>query len=383
MTCQFLENLTLRSLIAPVSEDEFRTRYWEKEPMIVHREDLFTLQDFDEALTRAPSYVKVADATTKKNKALNTGAAPDLEAILANMRDGSTLILDGLHRQDPKLARLCALFGPEFGHRFQTNLYLTPPHGKGFTPHWDNHDVFIIQVVGSKNWHIEKTRRVFPAKYDKIGEEGRELVGDTYSFTLKQGDLIYIPRGFVHAAECGSEPSLHITLGLGAIFLETLLYATIKTAIQRDERLRVALPLGFMNGNHEGVISRISEALREAADETLIGTVLDQFKDELVKTFPLDVSGQVVDFFQPPRFTLEDSVGPRRGIVYRTHPGEDSVRLNFGGRSIVFPGFFREALEFALKTSTFAIRDLPGELEDGERIVFIERLLQEGVVVRK
>jgi hypothetical protein len=216
-----------------------------------------------------------------------------------------------------------------------------------------------------------------------MGDEGRELRGDLHSFTLEQGDIIYIPRGFVHAAECGSEPSLHITLGVTAIVMEDLLNAAIKAALQRDERLRVALPLGFMRGGGGELVNRTMAVLRETADETFLSAVVDQFMDEMVKGFPIDVSGQVVDFFQPAPLMIGDIVGPRRGIVYQMHIGDDSVRLNFGTRSIVFLGIFREALEFALKTQAFAIRELPGDLEDEERIVFIERLIQEGLVVRK
>ena len=32
--------------------------------------------------------------------------------------------------------------------------------------------------------------------------------------TLKRGDVLYVPRGFVHAATCGEEPSLHATVAV-------------------------------------------------------------------------------------------------------------------------------------------------------------------------
>jgi hypothetical protein len=381
--------VTLASLIAPVTEEEFRARYWEQKPFVVHRGDpdyygdLFTLRDFDEAITRDPSYIKMANAAIQKNKSYKTAMTRGLEAALADMRDGGTLVLDQMHGKDLKLGLLCRSLGSELGHRFQTNLYLTPPNGKGFQPHWDNHDVFILQVMGSKKWQLEKERRVFPGREDSMGEDGRELRGDLISFTLHQGDLIYIPRGFVHAAECGSEPSLHITLGVTAIFFEQLLQAAIKAAIQRDERLRAVLPLRFMHADRRDVVSQVSAALREAADETFLNAVVDQFRDELVQSFPLDISGQVLSFIQPAPLTSEDIVGPRRGIVYQIHAGEDSVRVNFGSQSIVFPGFLRPSLDFALNTPSYAIRDVEGELEDDEKIVFIGRLVLEGLVVRK
>jgi hypothetical protein len=216
-----------------------------------------------------------------------------------------------------------------------------------------------------------------------MGDEGRELRGEVHSFTLKQGDLIYIPRGFVHAAECGNEPSLHITLGVTAIFFEDLLYAIIKAGKHHDEQLRSVLPLGFMRGVNTDVAKRAKAALLNLCNEKFLGEVVDQFRDELVKSFPLDVSGQVFDFFKPEPVSLTDNVGPRRGIVYQLHPTDDAVRLNFGARSIVFPGFFGASLDFALKTPRYTIGDIAGELEDEEKVVFVERLMQEGLVVRK
>jgi ribosomal protein L16 Arg81 hydroxylase len=219
MACNFLDNLSLASLVAPVPEEDFRARYWEQQPLVIHRQDsnyydnLFTLRDFDEAITRCPDYVKVANASTNKSASYKSVPTEGLEAVLKEMRDGGTMVLDQLHHREPKLGRLCRVLAAQLCHRFQTNLYLTPPNGKGFSPHWDNHDVFILQVIGSKSWKIEKLRRVFPARDDSMGEGGRELNGDLDSFVLEQGDLIYIPRGFVHAAECGADPSMHITLG--------------------------------------------------------------------------------------------------------------------------------------------------------------------------
>lgn len=108
-----------------------------------------------------------------------------------------------------------------------------------------------------------------------------------------------------------------------------------------------------------------------------------QYKDELVRTYPLDVSDQFVDFFRPRPLSIDDVVGARRAIVYQMHNDDDSVRLNYGARAIVFPSFFREGLEFALNHPAYRIREIPGELQDEERIAFTERLLEEGLVVRQ
>ena len=355
---------------------------------MVHRNDpnyygdLFTVEDFDEAITRAPGYIKMNDAM-KAGTTIKYATVQGLEAVLADMRDGGTLILEQLQRHEPKLGLLCRLLGQELGHGFETNLYLTPPRGKSSVPHWDNVDVFTLQVWGSKRWTLENERRIFPVRPDRMGDRGHAFRGETTSVTINQGDLIYIPRGFMHVAECGPEASLHISLGMVPVVLEEFLHAVIKAAVRADENLRVALPLGFIHRGGDRIVRRAIAALRQAADETFVSAVLDQFLDELVQISPIDISGQVARFFQPTPLTAEDVVGPRPGIVCRIHAGDDPVRLNVGTRTILFPGLFREALDFALNTPTFAIRDISGTLEDEEKIVFTERLIQEGILIRK
>ncbi|HET6182425.1 MAG TPA: cupin domain-containing protein [Acetobacteraceae bacterium] len=389
--CRFLDELSFASLIAPVSEEEFRARYWEQQPLVVQRNDpgyygdFFTVEDFDAAVMRLPRQVKINNATRKGAGGTTSREASTKgrEDILAELRAGGSLILEQLQRYDPKLGLFSRVLWQEVGHAFETNLYLTPPYGKSSVPHWDNTDVFILQVFGSKLWRIEKERRVFPVRPDKMGDEPREFRGEVTELTLAQGDLLYIPRGFMHIAECGPDASLHISVGVVPVVLEELLHAIITAAVRGDERLRVALPPGFMHEEPSGVVKRASAALRALADPSFVGAVFDQFRDELVQAAALDISGQIADAFRERPITAADIVGPRRGVICRLHPGEESVRLNVGTRAIVFPGIFGPALDFALNTQEYAVASVPGAFDDATRIAFVERLIEEGLVVRK
>lgn len=48
-----------------------------------------------------------------------------------------------------------------FGCVVGSNIYITPSNAQGFAPHYDDVDVFIIQVEGRKLWKL----------YDSICEE--------------------------------------------------------------------------------------------------------------------------------------------------------------------------------------------------------------------
>ena len=384
----FYERGSILSLVAPVSEEEFRARYWEKKPLIVHRGNphyygaFFSLQDFDAYTRLGQGYVKTAEATGKK-QAKHEGIGPKaMEQVLSDMQAGHTLILDNVQAYHPRLGQFCRMLGRETGDHYQTNIYLTPANGKGFTPHWDNHDVFVLQVMGSKHWKVEKARRTLPLKNSGIEEEGRELRGELYEFTLQQGDMVYIPRGFVHAAECGSENSLHVTLGVHPHTWNEFLIAAVKAAALEDENLRLSLPAGYMTGDGAGIVRRAQEIFRNLANPSFLAGVLNQYRDEIVQNSALDIAGQIESFFNPRELTLGDHMKVRPGLIYTLRDGQDTVTLKVGTRAITFPDFFGEALQRALEGPSFKIGELPGDLEDEERLVFVERLAQEALVVR-
>jgi hypothetical protein len=386
----FLDDFTFAKLFSPITEEVFAAHNWERMPLIVNRSnrgyygDLFTLQDFDETIARAPNYWMLDETNRNGNVKREIASGPGLKHVLTDLRGGATIHLNHVEQFEQKLGLLCRILGQQLGYRFQTNLYLTPPNGQGFRPHWDNHDVFILQVWGSKHWQVEKQRRRLPGKAETMGEdEGRVIAADAHSFNLNQGDAIYIPRGFVHAARCGSEPSLHITLGMHFTTWEDLLQSIIKVAAHEDAHLREALPLGFTQGGKDRLVAGVKSVLSELAEDDYLNLVVGRFQDAVAAKVPVDISGQIAAFLQPTPLTRDDIVGVRAGLVYRMHVVEPNIRLDFGGRTIVFPGNFKEALNFALHTKAYAVRDIAGYLQDEEKIVFVERLIQEGLVVRK
>ena len=86
----------------------------------------------------------------------------------------------------------------------QANLYITPPKAQGFSKHKDDHEVLAIQICGSKVWRLSAT------------DGAHEVV-------LAAGGLLYVPAGLEHEAASAREPSIHIALGLKAVYAFQLL----------------------------------------------------------------------------------------------------------------------------------------------------------------
>jgi hypothetical protein len=176
---------------------------------------------------------------------------------------------------------------------------------------------------------------------------------------------------------------MHITLGVYPRTWDELLIAVTKAAILRDDSLRLALPFGHMKSDGSGLMNRIRGVLTELTDPAFLAAALEQFRDEAVQKIPIEISDAVTSSFDPRPLTLDSRIRTRDSLAYVLRPQGEAVTLKVGTRAITFPDFFGEALKFALEAGEFAVRDLPGDLEDEEKIVFIQRLIQEALVIRQ
>ncbi len=149
--------------------------------------------------------------------------ATDLDALLAEYAAGATLQTIGIDVFHPPVRALCdaviEAFAPHV-ERIHANAYLTPSDARGFDHHWDTHDVIVLQLEGRKHWQVHGAPLPFPAPEQVCGphqalidaavREGEPLI-DT---VLEPGDILYLPRGQIHAARTAGACSLHLTLGL-------------------------------------------------------------------------------------------------------------------------------------------------------------------------
>ena len=98
------------------------------------------------------------------------------------------------------------------------NAYLTPANAQGFAPHSDDVDVFVLQLEGRKTWRVYPPGAGDQEVWPRISSrdfEPRELPKPT-EVHLEPGDLLYLPRGTIHAAVSDRDShSLHATISTG------------------------------------------------------------------------------------------------------------------------------------------------------------------------
>ena len=87
----------------------------------------------------------------------------DSAKVLAEFAAGATIVLQGLHRLWPPLIDFVRGLVDDLGHPVQANAYVTPPDARGFDPHYDVHDVFVLQAAGEKRWTVHEPVHRAPA----------------------------------------------------------------------------------------------------------------------------------------------------------------------------------------------------------------------------
>ena len=183
------------------------------------------------------------------------------------------------------------------------NAYFTPPGHQGFAPHWDDVDVFILQLEGAKTWRVHAPRceaELLPRESSADFHPG-DAGAVTLETTLEPGHLLYLPRGTTHSALTparSKHASLHVTISVchrrtWADMMALTLPAAVEEAAEACPDLRRALPVGcgrFMGLAHEGRALPVLRADFKKFATRLAATALS--------TLPLDavVDRLAVDF---------------------------------------------------------------------------------------
>jgi hypothetical protein len=195
---------------------------------------------------------------------------PRLKApeLARHLREGATLVLDAVDELSEPLEELARGLELFFREHVQVNLYAGWETARGFDLHWDDHDVFILQVAGRKRWSVYGQTRPYPLVNDV--EKAQKPEGEpVWEGTLSDGDLLYIPRGWWHVAVPLAEPTLHLTVGVhNRTGLDLLRW--LAERMRASETFRRDLPRFSHAGGRAAHAARLREELLAAWDDTLV-----------------------------------------------------------------------------------------------------------------
>ena len=130
------------------------------------------------------------------------------------------------------------------GSNVRINYFLSTGPAKGIRPHYDNHHVFAVQLIGEKTWGLGPKVAVSSPEAPDFYPEIDPPVEATVQ--TKVGDVLYIPPGGWHGAET-REHSVHATVGIYPPTYAEYLRQLISSRASSDVVLRSELPIAQSN----------------------------------------------------------------------------------------------------------------------------------------
>ncbi|MBC6451532.1 cupin domain-containing protein [Actinokineospora xionganensis] len=388
--------------------EHFASVHWGRSPLLSPAaelpkgfDDLLTLAGVDELLSRrglrAP-FLRVAKngAVVGSNQfTRGGGVGAEIADQVADdqvtrlFADGHTLVLQGLHRIWPPLIDFAGQLGVDLGHPVQINAYITPPSSRGFAAHYDVHDVFVLQLDGTKRWHIHEPVHRDPLR-DQPWDRRADAVAERaeqpplIDTVLSPGDAIYLPRGYLHSATALGGVSAHLTVGVHVLTRYALAEALLALAAD-DVELRSTLPLGIDAADPAQLAPHLAETVT-ALSEAIAIAMAD----------PADVArrvrGRVWQGNRPSpisplaQVAAAQSVAEgmrvrvRPGLRFRIETAADRVRLELPDDQLSLPISTVPALTILLDGHPCVVGEIPG-LPVADQIVLVRRLLREGILV--
>jgi lysine-specific demethylase/histidyl-hydroxylase NO66 len=188
----------------------------------------------------------------------------------------------------------------EWGCMAGANAYLTPKSSQGFSPHYDDIDAFCLQLQGSKRWKVYNPIMKLPrTSSEDFTSEDLEGMKPALDVTLNEGDLLYMPRGWIHEActlKDQNQHSLHLTISTmqqwaWVDLMEIAMPEALNAAAKNEDStsLREGLPQGFMD--YMGVMyedlkdDKIPDSLKVCVDEARVGNNKQNLRALLKENF--------------------------------------------------------------------------------------------------
>jgi Cupin superfamily protein len=243
--------------------------------------------------------------------------------------------------------------------------------------------VLILQIQGSKTWHLYIGADIPPREIQRDMDKAVAIEGLPVptELRLEAGDVLYLPRGRVHAAETNSEPSIHLTVGIHAPTVLMLAIGALYSQSFRDDRLNARLPPRHLDDAAVDATLRglVREAIGTVEDPSARAGGLGLLADTLVRRGRCPPVGQIAS---ANAIDGQTRVAKYQPLYSRVKAVDDGVALEFASLSISAGSDHEAALRFvSSSTEPFRVGDLPG-LRAGQQTDLARTLIVSGFLVR-
>ncbi len=174
----------MKNLLYPLSENDFFLEYWQQKPYFsldgeYRNNDLPALMSLKDMEFLVSSLSSVQDGWIElvksssildKKKYINESSFIDLARVCQAYAQGYSLLLTKVNKRLPSISVLCREYEKLFfrnhillSSQVRASVVLTPKLAKGFPIHYDDCEVFALQVTGEKLWTVYNAPNRYPS----------------------------------------------------------------------------------------------------------------------------------------------------------------------------------------------------------------------------
>jgi ribosomal protein L16 Arg81 hydroxylase len=384
-------------LLGGLAPQRFLTHYFEKKPLHIRNrpgdyyKELFAPADLAAVLFQSEALLRRNVQTSRmyagdpdRDAVAPSPTVPLSSWMRATLAQGESLLIQDFAQAWLPLGRLvrrleAVLLGP-----VGASLFLSPAEARGFPVHFDVNDTMILQISGEKDWNLYRSSINLPVPGQRLldaGERGEPLL----RVRLQPGDLLYMPRGFIHETSTNRAESMHVTLIISPYRWVDLLHDLVDELAEANEALRRHVPLAACREIAAGgnpadsfgaaVAAALRRGVAQAAMAAPVTRHLTRFIDGLT---PIGDA-----LARPPanRIAATQKIARKEGMICQVHDSGDRAVIRFPGGHLRGPATIRAALRYiATAAEPFCLDDLPGPLSRRSKAVLVTRLIREGLL---
>lgn len=307
--------LLKETILSGIGRDVFDEEYRERRHLVVRSvldtrgaEDLFGPSKFDAYVAENnlahPGVEIIADGSTSPPPVRYGVSKVNALDVFDALQDGKSVRLRNVCNHNKNVAEACIALSHSFKESVLANVYVTPSNQQGFNPHYDDHDVWILQTSGSKSWRIYEgyENQVALPFRGNLFEADIQSAGEILDeFDLHVGDMLYIPRGIMHSAGCSETTSIHITFGFTPVTVFDVLQQSLLSLRETSEYMRRAIPFEVFEeeGARDEFFSELFEETSCAPNRSDLQTAIEIQAMRLTDRVQHVPSGHIARFFEP------------------------------------------------------------------------------------
>jgi hypothetical protein len=267
--------------------------------------------------------------------------------VQAELRRGSTLLFYDVQDQCAGVRAVCSRLSEELELPFRAHLFITPPGRQGLQLHFDDQEVFVLQLAGAKHWTVHAQQVPVPRRSGVIDDSSQ--AGARACFRLEEGDCLYVPAGSPHQASAvDGAVSIHLSLGGAPLYWAAMIEAFVRRVLRTPDFAGTPASAGIRRDRYlkelSSKVQELGNKLRDLqTEDSLDDVVRDHWKWAVPEEGVMSVVGDLVVISGAQWGTAAIRLAP--GAVVVTEVIDNGLGIAIGDCQLLVPDDFRSIIE--------------------------------------